>query len=255
MKYLTISAIIASSLTMTSALAYGRYPAAYRAPYSQRSGYNYGYGMPQNEVYVAGDVGSGVLATPDQNIADPDGVFITGASHSNSSIAGGGSIGFRHFVNPMLAVGAEVGYDYNGRAQYEEDYGASNYYNSLDNSTLKITSQDFHALATGTVLFRGGFNIFGKAGAARVDQSAKTYNEVPAQDIPYLTTYNNVTGYKPMAAAGFGFRLRMVDIYAQYSHIFGTNAANFSDLVDSNGNMNVVSVDTFKIGLAVNVRV
>jgi OmpA family protein len=254
MKYLTITAIIASSLTMTSALAYGRYPAPYQAPYQQ--GYRGGYGMPKNEFYIAGDVGSGTLATPDQNLADPDGVYITGASHSNSDVAAGGTIGFRHFVNPMLAVGAEFGYDYNGQAKYEEDYGTSYYYNSLDNSTLKITSQDFHMLATGTVLFRSGFNLFGKAGAARVDQSAKTYNEVPAQDIPYLTTVTSVASVKPMAAAGFGFRFKKVEIYAQYSHIFGTDAtADFSDLFDSNGNMNVVSVDTFKVGLAMNLRV
>lgn len=254
MKHLTVATLIVSSLAITPALAFGRYPGPHRG-YDR--GNRYAEAPSQNEFYISGDIGSGTLATPDQNLQDPDGTFITNASHSNSSLSGGGSVGFRHFVNPMLAVGAEFGYDYNGQSKYEEDYGSSYYYNSLDSSTLKITSTDFHLLATGTAFLRGGFNLFGKAGAARVHQSAKTYNEVPAQDVPYLTTDNSVDGYKPMVAAGFGYRIKMVDIYAQYSHIFGTNADNFSDLFDSttSDSMNVVSVDTFKLGLAVNLRI
>lgn len=250
MRYLAITAIIASSIVITPAFA--RYPGAYRG--YDRS-YRDPYAPQQNEFYISGDIGSGILATPDQNLQDPDGTIITGASHSNSSISGGGNVGFRHFVNPMFAVGAEFGYDYNGQAKYEEDYGTGYYYNSVDNSTLKITSTDFHLLATGTAFFRGGFNVFGKAGGARVDQSVKTYNEAPSQDVPYLTSDNSSTSYKPMVAAGLGYRFRMVDIYGQYSHIFATNADNFSDLFDSSGNMNVVSVDTFKLGLAVNLKI
>lgn len=241
MKYLAISTLVVSSLSITPAFArYGTPPMGYFPP------------EPQNQVYFSGDIGYGALSTPNQNVVDPDGVFITAASNSNTSISGGGSIGFRHAISPLFAVGTEFGYDYDGRATYTEDYAGW----SMDSTSYKVISQDLHVLATGTILFHNGFNIFAKGGAARVDQKLRITNQIPGY-LPFFVAENNMVAFKPIAAAGIGYQYHVVGIYAQYSHIFGVNAVNFTDFVDpTTGNFtNIVSVDTFKVGMSVNLRV
>lgn len=243
MKHLTLTAVIIGSLVSAPAFAYmGRYPA-------QPRGYYYpAQQEPLNDFYISGDVGTGILATPDENMVDPDGTFITSASHSNSDVAAGASIGYKRRVNRTMSVGAEFGYDYNGQAKYDEGFGDGS------STTVKLTSKDFHLLATGTALFRNGFNVFGKAGVARVDESLRGSADLSNNNFVDLGD-TSTTGYKPMVAAGLGYRFRMVDIYGQYSHIFATNADNFSDLADSNNNLAIVSVDTFKVGLSVHLNI
>ena len=248
MKYLAAASIVVSSLAITPAFA--RYP-------GPPMGYP-GYPMePQyvlSSVYISGDAGMGTLATPDQNIPDEDGV--TSATHSTGSFGGGGSIGFRRAVNPMLLLGLEAGYDYNGQAKYTQNYNDWYTVYANDTVTYKIISQDVHVLATGMVLFPSGFNFFAKGGAARVDQKLRITNQFPYEVFPYFITETSITAYKPMAAAGIGYRFRVLDIYAQYSHIFATNADNFSDLFNQDGTFSsVASVDTFKLGAAINVRI
>src|SRR5262249_27821320 len=119
-------------------------------------------------------------------------------------------------------------------------------------TTAKIISKDFNLLATGTYLFRNGLNVFGKVGGARVEQIAQ-WNGV-TNNVPF--SEQTLVQYKPMVATGIGYQYRTYDLFFQYSHIFGTNADNFGDLFDSNGNMSeVASVDTFNVGAAVHFRI
>jgi outer membrane immunogenic protein len=198
---------------------------------------------PANSIYVSGDIGYGALSTPDKNIENADGIVITDASHSNGHLAGGGNVGFNHAFTRNFLAGSEFGYDYNGQSKYTEDFHNTNLL------TLRITSQDFHLLATATYLMGYGFDVFGKAGAAYVTQTAKTSGSSFDSDT------DTENGYEPMIATGVGYQFKMVNIFAQYSHIFANNASNFDDLTDNSGNQKIVSVDTFKLGAAVSVSI
>lgn len=251
MKSLSIALIVTCGcLTVSSAAFAYRYPPRYNSYRDYPNPYN---PVARDSFYIAGDFGLGLLSTPSDPLISPDSVFITEATANNESIAAGGAIGYRHAVGRNFLVGGEFGYDYNGTARYKEVYHSND--SQTESTTYKISSQDLHLLATGTVLFNSGFNIFAKGGTARVEQKLKVSNQVSYTNIPIFLGETSITGYKPMAAAGIGYQFKAVDIYAQYSHIFGIKADSASDLFNANGFTDIVSVDTFKIGMAINIRV
>jgi OmpA-like transmembrane domain len=249
MKNSILALIVAgTSVVISPALAYRYYPAPAPAPF-------YNAYSPRDSFYIAGDVGVGSLATPEQVLIPVSGP-ITGASYeTGKSIAASGSVGFKHALNPHVLLGAELGYDYNGASKYTEDYTPDWTY--TESTTYRISSQDLHVLATGTLVFGRGFNIFAKGGAARVRQTLRITNQVDYSDLPFYLGGTTLVGYKPMAAVGMGYQFRAVEIYAQYSHIFGTDASNFyPDLFNENGSFaNIVSSDTIKMGLAFHIPV
>lgn len=202
---------------------------------------------PLNSFYVSGDAGYGMLSTPDQNFCDP-GVCpgVTGASHSTGSFAGGLNIAYNRALTQNVLVGGEFGYDYDGLAKYTEDF-----HNNSD--TLKISSQDFHLLATGTYLFANGFNVFAKAGVAQVYQKSN-WSDSTNVDLSWANTSD--LQYHPMTAVGAGYQIHKLNIFVQYAHIFGKDTNNFSDLFNSDGTFTgTVSVDTFKAGLGYTIAI
>lgn len=253
MKYLSAALILVSACTCLSANAfvYRRVTAA--ESYHRNYEPVYGYDTPLNIVYFSGEVGLGHLMTPEEYISPPDNYLISGASYRTQSVAAGANLGFKHAVNRQFLIGGEVGYDFNGQSKYNEEYYPN--FTWVESTNYTISSQDIHLLATGTILFHSGFNIFAKGGAARVEQKLKVSNDVDYATIPIYLGENTITQIKPMAAAGVGFQLRNAGIYAEYSHIFGKDAQNFEDFMDANGFTDVVSVDTFKVGLSIQTRI
>lgn len=252
MKYFTAALILTSACTCINAHAFVYRRVPVENPYYRSYDPYYGY-TSRDSVYITGDVGLARLATPEQPIMPIDNVWVSGASYNNESVAAGAAVGFKHAVSRQLLIGAETGYDYNGRSKYTEDYYQNITWTESTNYT--ISSQDIHLLATGTLLFRSGFNIFAKGGAARVEQKLRVSNDVNYSNLPIFLGETSIAQFKPMAAAGLGFQFRAVDIYGEYSHIFGKDSKNFEDFMDPYGFTNVVSVDTFKIGLGVHVKV
>ncbi len=250
MKNSILALIVAgSSVAVSPALADRYYPAA---PY-QNNFYN--LYLPRDSFYVSGDVGLGSLATPQQVLIPISGP-ITGASYEiGKSVAASGSVGFKHALNRHVLLGAEFGYDYNGSSKYTEEYAPN--WSYTESTTYRISSQDLHVLATGTLVFGRGFNVFAKGGAARVQQKLKITDQVDYSNLPYYLGGTTLVGYKPMAAVGLGYQFRAVEIYAEYSHIFGTDAENFyPDLFNENGTFaTIVSSDTIKMGLAFHIPV
>jgi hypothetical protein len=205
-----------------------------------------------NTFYFSGDTGFTILSTPYENL--PDAPQVISSTFTTIGWGVGATIGYRRTINPWLSIGAETGYDYNGTARYRQSY-ANKELIGYDELSYKVTSQDNHFLGVTRVTFHNGFIIFGKAGAARVQQELKVdYREAETSQLTILDE-NTAIGYKPMAAAGIGFTYKILDIYAQYSHIFGANVTDFSELVNSDGTMTIVSVDTVKFGLGLNIKV
>jgi hypothetical protein len=253
-KHSLLPLALVSGFIGSPALAY-RYVAA-DAPPPAYPGTFYNNYYPRDSVYIAGDAGLGALDTPEQFLLPPDNSGISSASYEvGKSVAAGGSVGIEHVVGRHFSIGSEFGYDYNGNSKYTEDYNQNFTY--TDSSTFRISSQDLHVLAVGNLLIGRGMKVFVKGGAARVDQTLRITNQVDYSNLPFLMGETRIIGYKPMAAIGLGYQFRAVEIYGQYSHIFGASPENFyPDLFNQDGTFaNVVSTDTFKIGLAVHVPI
>ena len=209
--------------------------------------------VSQNSIYISGDAGWGLLATPNDYLFDKDtvtaGLIINGQSFERGSFAGGANIGYNRALSQNVLVGAEFGYDYNGQSKYTITYNDGISANDVT-TKFKITSQDLHLLATATYLLNNGINVFGKAGVARVDQKFDV-SGAHSND-----SNDKATEYQPMIAAGIGYQYKMANLFVQYSHIFAKDATdNANDLFDSKGNLEVVTVDTVKAGIAFNISI
>ncbi len=199
--------------------------------------------VPKNSVYLSGDIGYGNLSTPNDYPVDPNSDFITGTSYSTHSVTSGVNLGFNHAITNHILVGGEVGWNYDGKAKYTTDFGDIS-------QTLTINSYDIHALATSTYLFSNGLNLFGKAGAARV------YQKGVWSATGWYDQYVDTTQYHPMLAVGAGYQIKMINTFVQYSHIFGQNAHDLTDVFNSQGEFTTtVAVDTIKLGVAVSLAI
>jgi hypothetical protein len=201
---------------------------------------------PRNSFYIDGNVGYSNLSTPNKNLCDPNDLScpFTSVSYNTDGVGACADVGYRFAINPAFLIGSELGYDYNGQSKY-----SGTYYWDGTNFSATVKSQDVHLLGTGAWLFPNGVNLFAKAGAARVNQSLSYDNN------EYNYGSASTTEFKPMTGVGVGYQNGLFDINLQYSHIFGTNVGNFSDAVDTNGNMKIVSVDAIKLGLGVIIPV
>ncbi len=206
--------------------------------------------VPQNVVYVGGDLGYAVVATPDKNLVDLPTPGLSDASHTTGSFAAGANVGVKHAFNPNVLAGAEFGWNYNGYSEYTLTSTAD------DTDTFKIYSSDLNLLGTGTYVFNNGFNLFGKAGLASVRQTLviKDSEGYENDDVTHTTKI------LPMAALGAGYQVKLLNFYLQYSHIFGKDMGNISDIatVDKAGDVHfkdVASVDAIKAGVSVNFAI
>ncbi len=209
--------------------------------------------VSQNSVYISGDAGFGLLATPDDYLFNKntvtDGLIISGQSYERGSFAGGANIGYNRALSQNVLVGAEFGYDYNGQSKYSITYNDGISANNVT-TKFKVTSQDLHLLATATYLLNNGINVFGKAGVARVDQ------RFDVSGAHSDGGNDKAIEYQPMVAAGIGYQYKMANLFVQYSHIFAKDATDsVNDLFDSKGNLEVVTVNTVKAGVAFNISI
>lgn len=206
--------------------------------------------IPQNYVYVGGDLGYASLSTPDKNIVELPYDGVSNVSHSTGNLAGGANIGIKHAFTPNVLAGAELGWDYNGYSKYTITFPG------VGTDTSKVYSSDLNFLATGTYLLNNGINLFGKAGLASVKQTLS--NETP--DGYKKDDVTHTTKVLPMIAVGAGYQVKLLNFYLQYDHIFGKDAGDFNDLVGVNDNgdayfKNVVNVDAIKAGVSVNFAI
>lgn len=197
--------------------------------------------VPKNNVYIAGEVGYGSLDTPSNDLPKE-------VSFSSGSVAASANIGLTHLVyrniNNLL-LGIEFGYDYNGQSKYSEGSGD-------DSFSMEVVSSDFHLLGTATYLFSNGINFFAKAGPAFVKQEL----DFSSGDDTDQSKDTSKTQNKPMVAAGVGYQFKNLNFYFQYNHIFGKDAQDWSDLFNPDGTFaNIVSVNTYKAGVAVNIAI
>jgi len=196
---------------------------------------------PQNNIYISGEIGYGSLDTPSNDLPED-------VSYSSGDAAASANIGFTHLVyrniNNLL-LGIEFGYDYNGQSKYTAGSGD-------DSISMEVISSDFHLLASATYLLSNGINFFAKAGPAYVKQELDFSSDDNEQ-----TEDTSKSQCEPMIAAGLGYQFKNFNFYFQYNHIFGKDAQNWTDLInpDDGTFAHIVSVNTYKAGVAINIAV
>ncbi|WP_151192810.1 outer membrane protein [Cysteiniphilum sp. JM-1] len=156
------------------------------------------------------------LATPTGNLKGDDlynsaknNPFVTSASQDTGNIAGGLFIGYDYALNPMLAVGIELGGQYAYEVTKIKVSDASG--NSL---SLKASVISVPLFLTGKfyIPHTGGLNVFAKAGYAynRINVTLDTTG-LPSQD-------DHQTLWRPVIAGGIGYQLQQFNIFAQYQY-------------------------------------
>ncbi len=156
----------------------------------------------------------------------------TASTVDNKGLVYGGDIGYDYALDTNYLIGAEFGYSEDGKVDVT---GVSSAY-------AKTKLSDWHLLATGTYLMDNGFNIFGKAGAARVHSS----------ESDNLDGYESSSATKtvPQLGLGAGYLMDLntsgsLNTFVEYDHIFGKNYRN-----DSTSNSDKpATMDILKVGV------
>lgn len=226
MKKIILASIAATSLTAVSVAMAGG-PDQINVPAS-KGGLYLGVGIGAGALDAPSDIVSAPMATAlgitNQNQAD------------NWGFAGRLNAGYLVDVSSKLLVGGEVGYTYLPKTKYTFDSPAAT------NNQLKYTDYAIDMLGVAKYMLDRGFNVFGKLGAAYVNQEAKlNWNGASDKD-----TTSKVL---PEVAVGAGFDITPVlGVEATYAHIFGNG--ELSQISIDGANNDVPSIDTVMVGIS-----
>ncbi len=199
----------------------------------------------KNNFYLSLSGGWAYLITPNAYVWSPDYPWlVSSTSFKQSGFSRGVDAGYKYALTKNFLLGVEGGYSFNGAATYTED-------SLMEKTTYKITSSDWHLLLTGTYQFNNGFNIFGKAGLARVNQSLNMNNPNNPNIFP-MTQSSSIDSIRlqPMIAIGTGYKIKSFEIFFQYSHIFGSGVGEFSEMFNPSNFQKATAADSYKIGIS-----
>ncbi len=162
-----------------------------------------------------------------QNNLNYDGSLPVKVDRGN--IYGGANVGFEFALASEFAIGAETGVFYGKDISSVET--------ELGTNDTKIEISNLIVPVMGTIKFVSpiGINLFAKGGAAYLRPSATE------SGTSYSVNWDST--WAPIAAAGVGYQIGPVDIFGQYTHIFGKKDVNF-------GSSNKVSnIDAVTLGV------
>lgn len=186
--------------------------------------------QPTNDhVYFEGNLGYARVGAPNQNV-------VGGSSQpvdaETGNVGAGVNVGYDHALNKTVALGGEVGYDYNGFSDVKTTIGPTEH--------AKIFSHDFHLMLTSDFhINQSPLDLFAKAGVARVTQSM--------EDTSNNQNIDDKTEFTPITTVGLGYMLSpRVNMHLQYTHIFGNTPSQLPASGTTFGHVN--SVDALSLG-------
>jgi opacity protein-like surface antigen len=185
------------------------------------TGMAFAAGNAPSGTIVQGDIGFTDLGTPSATMS------ATGTKHVGHSSWGLG-FGYDWAVQPNWAVGIETGYRDLGNSEYTQNTGNS----------LKTSQTAFDLLLTTGYYFDSGFDVFAKAGMARVKQKITVNGTVHVGSDGTLTASDSQskTSVRPMGQIGFGYNWNFgpsqgdFGLQVAYSEIFGKSYGNWTNL-------------------------
>ncbi|MDO8954466.1 MAG: outer membrane beta-barrel protein [Gammaproteobacteria bacterium] len=157
----------------------------------------------------------------------------------------GVNTGYQWAMNPNATYGVELQYTQNGNASYSGS-GATG-----DTGSLTYNSSSVNILGTLSYFWTNGINIFGKAGAAYVMQSADVTGPVYINFVQQSSSTNTVSQVLPMMEFGVGFMpTQHINVYLETNMIYGTMRPSTWGFLGNNGyNSNVYTTTAVKLGI------
>jgi len=153
------------------------------------------------------------LATPTGHMKEDDLVHAMTAAGASTSqdkgnVAGGLFIGYDYALNPMLAVGLELGAQY----AYEITKVSGSLGGFTDGNKISVITVPMFLTGKFYIPHTGGLNLFAKMGYAynRIDTKAEGNAGVLAN--------KDTTLWRPVVAGGIGYQLQQFNIFAQYQY-------------------------------------
>jgi opacity protein-like surface antigen len=170
-------------------------------------------------VVVGAEFGGAIIQTPTKKLYNTAEMANGSASVNRGSFAYGAHLGYDFALTQNVLLGPELGYYSNGLSQYKgSDAG-------VFSDKVKVRSNDIDLLAKLTYMFFNGWNVFGKAGVARVTQK---FDAVTAFGTTLASAKKTEHQYKPELGIGVGYEFGSnIGFTVSYHHIFGTNSSNF----------------------------
>ena len=168
--------------------------------------------LPDSFLEFSGSGGYALYELPDSqlhtvnpNKGAPDNKpTISKKDHDNGGITFGGNLGYTVNVYKGLNIGGSLGYYDNGESEYKYSVRHGNKSQSND---VTISSSDFDITAKVEYEFNTGFELFGRAGFARVSQHTdKVKGDLIKTDNPKPSKSRDVTEYRMLIGAGVDFQ-------------------------------------------------
>lgn len=191
---------------------------------------------PNGGFYAGISVGAGALDLP-STLLNSIPTVVNQDLQNNWGFAGRVELGYLMDIRSNMLVGAEIGYNYLPQSKYTFTTADVATPDTHVNGDLKYTDYSFDVLGVAKYLLQDGFNVFGKAGFALVEQTAKgTVDETSFS--------NDLSKVLPEVVIGAGYDINSsVEATVAYAHVFG------DDINDSNAVNEIPSYDTVLFGV------
>lgn len=153
--------------------------------------------------YVGGQLGGATLNSNNDSFSSTSGSI----NKDNGNLLLGATIGFNYALTDMYAIGVESGFNYG--------YNLTKL--STSGQSADISTSVIPLLATGSIMFPTGFNLFAKAGLSYVHQNNSGFGN----NLTITNGDGTANSLEPTVAIGAGYFIHNFNINVQYMHIFG----------------------------------
>jgi len=162
-------------------------------------------------------------------------------SPDNGRLGWGINVGYQHMLHQHFLAGLELGYHDNG-------YSQSRARNTTTGATVtsRVESNDVNLLVVGKYIWNSGFDVFGKAGVARVNQRDHIYKGIAGPANP-------ITRYRPAVNVGVGYSFyERWNASLEYRHVFAKDQSSFNKAYKNGGRdfKDVASIDAVYLGIS-----
>lgn len=188
-------------------------------------------------VFVTGDLGYGVLFTPQRGIDNSQGF-------NQGGIGWSGGIGYNWALDSFDTIGIEADYFDNGSALYKSTTG-----------NLKVNSATAAALLSYTTIWENGVDLFFKAGVGYLQQNNDVQDGGVANIDSYSVTGSGTNGsVTGVGVIGFGyFVAKGLNLFFDTTYVYGGNDKYWnSGVISGNRPKDIKAASSlqFKLGMS-----
>lgn len=190
--------------------------------------------MPNNGFYIGAEGGMSLISapgTPDIPISVGGVPFLTIGTKTNKGFATGAYLGYLTPINNKFSLGGQLGFHYNGGANY---FYINNNLFSVRSFDIRLRSTDVSATLAGRYQFANRWSGMFNAGITRVSQKLEFIDfggvSFVGVQTPGIQPESTLIKFKPIVAASIGYRFgRGTELYLKTRYIAGSSDNNFEN--------------------------